>query len=64
MDLDLPDDEEDEYSRSRGRDRVIFEAQVGDEEQAIPQASSKPSRPAGQQQRADDRDQEDLWAGL
>ncbi|KAL5519282.1 hypothetical protein ACEPAH_965 [Sanghuangporus vaninii] len=62
LDLDLPDEAEEELSRRRSP--VLFDAQGRDEEEGLertpPPKPNKPSVPLV----VDDRDQEDLWAGL
>ncbi|EJD03627.1 uncharacterized protein FOMMEDRAFT_82807 [Fomitiporia mediterranea MF3/22] len=62
LDLDLPEDAEEELARSRTRNPVLFDAQGRDEEEGLipPPPPPKPNKPPV----IDDRDQEDLWAGL
>ncbi|THH09602.1 hypothetical protein EW145_g1901 [Phellinidium pouzarii] len=62
IDLDLPEDAEEELLGRRGRDSVIFDARGQDEEQGLNQSPAKPTKPTPPP--ADDRDQEDMWASL
>ena len=67
LDLDLPDDAEEELSRAaRGRNPILFDADdrrqngTGDEERGFARpAVNKPKPP-----QYDDRDPEDVWASL
>jgi len=68
LDLDLPDDAEEELSRSaRVRNPILFDADerrqngLGDEERGLSRPASNKSKPV---QHVDDRDPEDVWASL